>query len=105
MEFDALNSECMIGNRESGSLIDANDALIGDIMHGHDRGRARAIPFQVCRRQAAWPIVRVDHIRYPAEAPTALSDFSSGQRQSGEADMIVGPIASLGTGVNGARPI
>ena len=74
-------------------------ALVGDVVDGEDRRNRRSVPAQVGRREAPRPVVDVQHVGRPAKPATAFGQLRGGQREAGEAQVVVGPVAAVRTAI------
>src|SRR5258708_2752758 len=95
----------MVGNAKLAAPAGVEYTSINDIMYGHHGRGSGAVPSEIGRRQPTRPVVGVHHVGYPVEAATTLSNLSRRQRQPGETQMVIGPIATFRPGIYGAGPI
>jgi hypothetical protein len=65
--FNPLDGETACRQAERLDHVRREDALVGQVMYGHQTGRAAAPEAQIGRRQTCLPIVTVQHIRVPIE--------------------------------------
>ena len=105
VEFDPIDVEGGVGNRQCLALAGVEIALIGDVVDGQHGRHVGAVPAHIGRCQASRPIVDMDDVRYPAQSGAARGDIGRRQRQPGEPEVVVLPVRSLGGAVRRATPV
>jgi hypothetical protein len=107
IEFDPVDRKELRRQRELGKQSRGKQALIGEVMDREDCRdmiAGRRASREICRREAAMPIMEVKDVGAPAGVGAAR-ELRGDPAEKAEAAMIVGPIVPVRTGIGIARPI
>ncbi len=80
-------------------------ALIGEVVDGQDRGDLRALPRQIGRRQRGLPVIGMDQVGCPILVQSACGKFGGGGGEAAEPDVVVRPVAARFVAIGIARPV
>ncbi len=92
----------MFGDAQLRAGGQADDALVRQVVNGKQGRGALPAPVHIGRRQPGWPVVGMDQVRAPVDLRKVGGDVGRGQAQAGEANVVVGPVATVVGTVGGA---
>src|SRR5579863_10508810 len=105
MKFDTINVERNLRDIENAPPLFWKQTLIRNVMDGQDRRHVATAPSQVGRSQTARPVVDVQRIRHPGHTNASAGNLRGCQRESCKANVIVGPIEALRSGIRTSRAL
>ncbi|MBA7615195.1 hypothetical protein ES703_22473 [subsurface metagenome] len=105
VEFETVDVEGILRCADPPQRVPREDALVGEVMDGQDRGDLRAFPGEIGRRQSGLPVIGVDEVGCPIPVQIAHRQFRGGGCQPAEPDVVVGPVAAALVAVRVARPV
>ncbi|MNG93979.1 hypothetical protein D3C79_529720 [compost metagenome] len=85
----------MLGDGQLRAAAAAVHALVSQVVNGEQGRRIQPAPVHVGGRQAGWPVVGVHQLRLPVDHAFTRRDLGGRQPQTGKADVVVGPVATI----------
>jgi hypothetical protein len=105
VEFETVDVERARRRADARERVAREQALVGEIVNGENRGYARASPMQIRRHQCRMPIVHMDEIGLPVRIDETLRQVGGGSSETAEANVIVLPIATFVVQIRRAIPV
>ena len=105
MEFDSINLEGGVRDREGSHPPRVENALVGEVVDGQKARRVAAAPLHVAARQRARPVVEMKVVWNPVRVAKSHRHVGGAQAQPGEADVVVDPVVAIGIEIRPAGTV
>ena len=105
VKFETVDMEGIVRRADPAQRLLWEEALIGEVMDGQDRGDFSAAPGEVGRRQRGLPVIDMHEVGCPILVQTACRKLGRRRRKPAEAEVVIAPVAAALVAVRVARPV